>query len=130
MSGFNIKNITNLEAFELLKNDQDAELIDIRTKEEWQNYGVADLSEINKQVFLINMHNFPAMEPNNDFEKIIKEKFSEKKKLLFICKSGGRSLNAVVIAQALGFENSYNVLGGMESESNGWKSSGLAWRKF
>ena len=57
--------------------------------------------------------------------------------VMFICRTGGRSHNAAVLANQLGFAEAYNVLegfeGGAEPETkqrgkiNGWKIAELPW---
>ena len=53
-----------------------------------------------------------------------------------MCRTGGRSHNAAVVAQQLGYANAYNLLEGFEGEANslkqrtlinGWKHAGLPW---
>lgn len=47
--------------------------------------------------------------------------FSREDKLVFICRSGARSAQACMFLQQQGFENVYNLRGGMI----GWVQSGL-----
>ncbi len=49
------------------------------------------------------------------------EKLDKSKTYLVYCASGSRSAGAVTTMQGLGFENIYNLKGGMEN----WKSAGL-----
>jgi rhodanese-related sulfurtransferase len=56
--------------------------------------------------------------------------------VLFLCRSGGRSHHAAVIAQALGYARAFNILEGFEGAKDahghrgtigGWKVAGLPW---
>jgi rhodanese-related sulfurtransferase len=56
--------------------------------------------------------------------------------VLFICRSGGRSHNAAMLALQAGFSECYNVLEGFEgdrdaeghrSTKGGWRAAGLPW---
>jgi len=65
----------------------------------------------------------------NNFLKEFKDLNIEKtKKILFICRSGVRSLNTAKIAADLGYE-AINILGGFEGSAvindAGWKGNGL-----
>jgi rhodanese-related sulfurtransferase len=56
--------------------------------------------------------------------------------VIFMCRTGGRSHNAAVVAQQLGYSHAYNMLEGFEGEANtlkqrttlnGWKHANLPW---
>ena len=56
--------------------------------------------------------------------------------VLFICRSGGRSHNAAMLAMQAGYTQCYNVLEGFEGDKDaaghrntkgGWRASGLPW---
>ncbi len=125
------------DAFEILKNEKDSFLIDVRTLPEWQFSGVPDLSLIGKKVYTISWLVYPKMEFNDSFtvslEKFIPDKNA---KLFFMCKVGGRSLDAAMNMTSLGYKNCYNIAGGFEGDINeqnqrgrlsGWKAEGLPW---
>jgi hypothetical protein len=58
--------------------------------------------------------------------------------VLFLCRSGARSRAAAIAMTRAGFTRAYNIAGGFEGDMdqerhrgnrNGWKASGLPWRK-
>ncbi|MCX6561080.1 MAG: rhodanese-like domain-containing protein [Candidatus Aminicenantes bacterium] len=70
---------------------------------------------------------------NPDFIKDLKARFKPEDILLFICRSGGRSLKAAQLAAADGFLKTISVSEGVEGGADekglrtigGWKNSGL-----
>ena len=131
--------INSSDAFEILKNELNSFLIDVRTLPEWQFSGVPDLSSVRKDILTISWKNYPKMDMNSNFagqvEGIISDKVA---KLFFICKTGGRSLDAAIKMTELGYRNCYNIASGFEGDLNdnnqrgkinGWKASGLPWEQ-
>lgn len=137
-----VDEISSTECFESLKNTKNAYLIDIRDEEEWQETGIADLSSINKKVLLISWVYFsPHAHHNSEFLSDINKNIMDKKAdLFFICKSGGRSLQASNAAKQYGYNNCYSVkdgfIGNMLDNNlnplnlNGWVNVNLPWRKL
>ena len=79
---------------------------------------------------------YPGMVPNTQFADQLQEAVKMDKALIFMCRTGGRSHNAAVLAQQLGYVNVYNMAQGFEGEANtskqrtlinGWKHAGLPW---
>lgn len=79
---------------------------------------------------------YPGMVPNMQFADELQEVVKTDKTLVFMCRTGGRSHNAAVVAQQLGYVNVYNMAQGFEGEANankqrtlinGWKHAGLPW---
>jgi rhodanese-related sulfurtransferase len=70
---------------------------------------------------------------NEMFLEDVKSRFKTDDRLIFICRSGGRSLRAARMAQQEGFTRSINIKHGFEGEEdaqgyrvlNGWKNSQL-----
>lgn len=131
------KNITASQAFDVLKNEKNSYLIDVRTLPEWNFCGVPDLSSIGKEVILLSWMFYPRMELNNEFcdqvEKILPDKNS---KIFFLCKVGGRSTDAAINMSERGYNNCYNIMSGFEGDKdemgcrarvNGWKAENLPW---
>ena len=131
--------VTPVEAWKILKFEDHAVLIDCRTKAEWSYVGVTDLSEIDKEQLNISWKVFPEMEINPVFQKEISEACPNKdSKLLFLCRSGVRSIDAAISACEAGYNDAYNVLEGFEGEKDvnghrgqlgGWKFHGLPWKQ-
>ncbi|MGQ4274373.1 rhodanese-like domain-containing protein [Terrihabitans sp. B22-R8] len=130
-------------AFQELAKQPDAQLIDVRTREEWTFVGLPDLSGIGKEPLLIEWQIWPAMQVASDFPERLKVALAERgvpgdAPLYFLCRSGGRSAAAASISTANGFGTSYNVVGGFEGPPDperhrgtvdGWKAHGLPWRQ-
>ena len=131
--------VTPAEAWKILKFEDHAVLIDCRTKAEWSYVGVTDLNEINKEQLNISWKVFPEMEINPVFQKEISEACPDKdSKLLFLCRSGVRSIDAAISACEAGYSDAYNVLEGFEGEKDenghrgklgGWRFHGLPWKQ-
>ena len=115
------------------KLEQGAVLVDVRTEGEWAHIGIPDTKATeNDPLFL--QWTFPGGIPNPDFVEQLKQQAPEDTgvELVFICRSGVRSVAAAVAATQAGF-TAYNVLEGFEGEPdrwgertvNGWKNRGL-----
>ena len=132
--------ITPEQTWELLTTDPGAVLVDVRTQGEWEQIGVPDTTSTGRpavftQWVLGNGTPNPAFLA--DLEKALDAAGAgEGTKLVFLCRSGQRSVAAARVATAAGLAPSYNVLQGFEGapgirgERNveGWKVAGLPWR--
>jgi rhodanese-related sulfurtransferase len=131
------------EAWEILQQEKDATLIDVRTEQEWKQVGTPNLISINKHPLFISWRLLPQMELNASFVTTLSEKIDDKKTtLLFLCRSGGRSAEAASVMTRTGYVNCYNVGGGVEGimsanyqtesqaqTNNGWKAAKLPWEQ-
>jgi|SRR5579871_2956894 len=129
------------DAWELLKSDRNARLIDVRTAPEWSFVGLPDLQSLGRTAMCVAWQNFPSMQVNPDFvDDVIAELggIARNVPLLFICRSGARSRAAAIAMTGAGFSRAYNVAGGFEGDldserhrgrQNGWKASGLPWKQ-
>lgn len=127
--------LTPREAYEVLQADAKALLVDVRTK--------AELDLVGRVPRAVNVEwaFYPGMVANPDFSQQLVEQlnqhgFGKDSVLMFMCRTGGRSHNAAVVAESLGYSQVYNVLEGFEGETNaekqrtlinGWKHAGLPW---
>ena len=59
--------VTSAEAFEILVQDGDAVLVDVRTTPEWQFVGVPDLRGIGKETVFLCWQAYPQMAVHPDF---------------------------------------------------------------
>ena len=158
------------EAFEFCKNNNsqnNALIIDVRTKQEWQKTGVPDLANTVSELLTISWLTFPNFAINQNFASelaigIQKATYSEvvtpcltrglglqvqsenlaqdpraeagmtrSDVLFFLCKSGGRSLDAAIFAKSLGYEYTFNIAGGFEGgEVAGWKEQSLPYKQY
>lgn len=115
------------------KLEQGAILVDVRTEGEWAHIGIPDTKATDNDPLFIQW-TFPGGIPNPNFITDLSQQAPEDRgtELLFLCRSGQRSIAAAVAATQAGF-TSYNVLEGFEGEPdrygertvNGWKNRGL-----
>ena len=115
------------------KLEQGAILVDVRTEGEWAHIGIPDTKATDNDPLFIQW-TFPGGIPNPDFITDLSQQAPEDRatELLFLCRSGQRSIAAAVAATQAGF-TSYNILEGFEGEPdrygertvNGWKNRGL-----
>ena len=127
------------QAWDLLSENPKAQLVDVRTNAEFAYVGSPDLSSLGKEVLCVQWKIFPAMDNNPEFVNQVSSNCVDKDApLLFICRSGVRSLGAAEGMTAAGFRECYNVAGGFEGDHdteghrgtvNGWKVDGLPWRQ-
>jgi rhodanese-related sulfurtransferase len=133
------------EAYRILESDSEAALIDVRTRAEWAFVGLPDISALGRQVWPIEWAVFPSMARNPAFVDEVATTMNGKlpSRLLFICRSGARSLAAAqAVAAALaekgvtahctnvaeGFEGDLDQ-SGHRGRAGGWKARGLPWRQ-
>lgn len=136
------------KAWQLLQQDRSAQLVDVRTRAEWTFVGLPDLSPLDREVWPIEWLSFPSMTPNPGFLDAVADAVRRNGgampgRLLFICRSGARSLAAArAVAEAFGPQTGLarctNVAEGFEGDLdpdghrgtlNGWKTRGLPWRQ-
>jgi rhodanese-related sulfurtransferase len=125
--------------YQLLVDDPDAVLVDVRTRAEWSYVGGPDLSGLGKPVVQIEWLNFPDGRPNPAFvAELAAAGASPETPVLFLCRSGVRSIAAAEAATAAGYTRAYNVTQGFEGgpdaaghrgTTSGWKVAGLPWRQ-
>ncbi|CEN56776.1 rhodanese-like domain-containing protein [Candidatus Methylopumilus turicensis] len=123
--------LTPSEAFKILQLTQNAKLVDVRTRAELELVGRVP------QATHIEWAFYPGMVANPDFSAQIKTQLDPEALTIFMCRTGGRSHNAAVLAAQLGFSEVYNMLEGFEGEAtpdtkqrcklNGWKAADLPW---
>jgi rhodanese-related sulfurtransferase len=94
-----MKHINQQEWQELIDNDSNAVILDVRTAEE-QAMGIIP------EAICIDIYN--TEEFIDELEKLDKSK-----NYYVYCKAGGRSANACQIMDQMGFAQTYNLLGGV-----------------
>ena len=117
-------NIKIIDAFDFLAKKDNSHLIDTRSDIEWKSTGIPDLSSINKETNLINWG--PVLDQIffEQYKNFLLTSFNKNDNLLFICRSGSRSLMAAQFAIKFGFENSFNIYEGFYNENNqNWKKN-------
>ena len=139
-----VENINSKEAFDLLREDKNAVLIDVRTKKEHLAVGIPDLLELGKETFVIEWKNSILPGSGKRFLNDFNEKlgFDQEGKYIFICRSGIRSNFAALTVEESFFSGNYNkkcfnVEDGFEGHATpleysqkqtGWKNLGLPWK--
>lgn len=134
-----VENVPPRQVWETLKQNPDAQLVDVRTDVEWNFVGVPDLAEAGKEAVLIPWQVYPSMQVNSAFGDQLKQAgFTPRHHIFFLCRSGVRSVAAAKAAQAAGFPHTYNIVDGFEGPADadghrgteaGWKAEGLPWRQ-
>ena len=122
--------LTPAEAYEVWRNVPGAKLVDVRTRAEWDYVGrIPGAVEIEWQAY-------PGNQRNPAFVTELAGIADTAAPVLFICRSGGRSHHAAMLAQQAGYTASYNVLEGFEGNrdaqghrntTGGWRVAGLPW---
>jgi len=122
--------LTPTEAHEVWRNAPGAQLVDVRTRAEWDYVGrIPGAVEI-------ELLTYPDNRPNAAFVTALESKVNKAAPVMFICRSGGRSHNAAMLAAQAGYAASYNVLEGFEGDKDahghrntigGWRAAGLPW---
>lgn len=125
------------EAWEALKSDPDAVLVDVRTKAEWTFVGVPDLSGAGKDAVLVEWQVYPSMDANPTFVESVEASAPDRgAPIYFLCRSGARSRAAAIAMTQAGYARCYNISDGFEGppdaakhrgNAGGWKASGLPW---
>jgi rhodanese-related sulfurtransferase len=133
-----VTDATASEAFDSLRRDPDARLIDVRTRAEWAFVGVPDLGGVSEPI-LVEWQTYPMMAVDPAFGEVLERTCPDKTAALyFLCRSGARSLAAAREMRARGYTRVFNVTDGFEGPPDhaghrgtvaGWKASGLPWRQ-
>lgn len=132
-------NISAAQAWENLLTDPRAVLVDVRTEAEWVFVGVPDLSSLGKDALFISWKFYPGFARNENFTAQLQNTVGDKSTpLYFMCRSGGRSLDAANAMASLGYVACYNIEDGFEGnpdangqrgKQTGWKFSALPWKQ-
>ncbi len=132
--------MTPQQAWELLRDNPEAVLVDVRTDAEWRYVGVPDTSSIDRRTVLVEWVRYPTGARNTSFvDQLVGAGIvaDGAHPVVFLCRSGQRSIAAAEAATAAGIGPSYNVLDGFEGglDTNGhrgvagWRALGLPWRQ-
>lgn len=128
VSSQEIKDISSEEAFDLLK-EPNTYLVDVRSVAEYVFVGHPAMAyNIPLTFWDEEIQDFV---PNDTFLKDLQSRFQTENQLIFICRSGGRSLRAAKMAQNAGFKKVFNIMLGFEGVAdangyrvvNGWKNN-------
>lgn len=136
-----IEQVPVQETWARLERDPTSVLVDVRTQAEWAFVGLPDISSLGKRPLLLEWSAFPTNKVHQDFPDRLEQVLSEAgvnkdAEILFLCRSGGRSLMAAQTMAARGYARCRNVTGGFEGNLDasrhrgmldGWKAMGLPW---
>lgn len=122
--------LTPQEASDLLRLAPGAKIVDVRTRAEWDWVGrVAGAVEI-------EWNQYPGGVRNPNFVAELKRQVDPEALVMFLCRSGVRSVAAANAATEAGYNSCYNILEGFEGDKDanghrntigGWRKAGLPW---
>ena len=130
--------ITPQESWKLLNDNPDTVIVDVRTDAEWKWVGVPDLSGLGRDVVFVEWVRSDGSRNENFVDDLIAAGVTPgDSPVIFLCRSGNRSIPAAQAATAAGIAPSYNMLDGFEGQldseghrvSTGWRAEGLPWRQ-
>ncbi|MGD9618781.1 MAG: rhodanese-like domain-containing protein [Mycolicibacterium sp.] len=130
--------VTPSQAWKLLSENPDAVLVDCRTEAEWRFVGVADLSGLDRDVVYVEWNRSDGTRNERFVDDLLASGVRPgDSPVVFLCRSGNRSIPAAEAATAAGIAPSYNVLDGFEGNLDehghrgvtGWRAIGLPWRQ-
>ncbi len=122
--------VTPQEANALVEHVHETVLVDVRSR--------AELELVGRVPFATHIEwaLYPGMVANPDFAQQLQAQIDKNRTVIFMCRTGGRSHNAALLAQQLGYAKAFNMTEGFEGEANqlkqrtlinGWKHAGLPW---
>ncbi|WP_029291535.1 rhodanese-like domain-containing protein [Cellulomonas sp. HZM] len=129
--------LTPQQSWDLLADDESALLVDVRTDGEWRTIGVPDAAELGGRAAFVEW--VTPQGPNRDFlAQLADAGATAGRPVVFLCRSGVRSVAAAQAATAAGLGPAYNVLQGFEGDlgpdgergHSGWRADGLPWRSL
>ena len=127
-----------MEAWKLLSNNPEAVLVDCRTDAEWRFVGVPDVSGLGRDAIYVEWSRVDGTRNAAFVDELIDAGIAPgDRPVVFLCRSGNRSIGAAEAATAAGIAPSYNVLDGFEGHlddqghrgGSGWRAVGLPWRQ-
>ena len=126
------------QAAQMLQENENAVMVDVRSSMEFAYVG-----HVPGSVF-VPLKEPPGWEDDPAFigklEHVLQQQYPEKDPrdltLLFLCRSGARSMTAAQMLYSVGYEKVFNVAEGFEGDKdehhhrssiNGWRFHGLPW---
>jgi rhodanese-related sulfurtransferase len=127
------------QAWKLLGENPEAVLVDVRTDAEWRFVGVPDLSSLGREVVCVEWNHLDGTRNHNFVAELAEQLPAAEgnRPVIFLCRSGQRSIGAAEAATEAGIAPSYNVLDGFEGHLDadnhrggaGWRATGLPWKQ-
>ncbi|MEI6270245.1 MAG: rhodanese-like domain-containing protein [Methylococcaceae bacterium] len=126
-----IENLTPQQAWDLMQQNTDAVLVDVRTKVEHAFVG-HPIDAVH-----IAWKEAPDWQVNAQFVTDVKKRVSDRNApVLLLCRSGQRSLDAAKALKEAGYQRLINIIDGFEGPLDslnhrgnlgGWRFNGLPW---
>jgi len=138
-SGGYAGDLTPRQSWDLLSQQPEGQLVDVRTEAEWNFVGVPDLGPLARRVVFCEWQRFPAGSNPGFVDEVIESlkrtNYRKGAPLLLLCRSGARSRAAAIALNAAGYGPCFNVKDGFEGALDaerhraaaGWKAEGLPW---
>ncbi len=127
--------VTPEEAYDLLQQNPQVILVDVRTNAERDWVGRVSIAE--SQHKAVQWSTYPGGVPNPEFLNELAHALPSKESIvLFLCRSGVRSRHAAKLATENGYSQCYDILQGFEGDKDhhghrktvgGWCSAALPW---
>jgi rhodanese-related sulfurtransferase len=128
-----IENLTTQQSWDLLKQNTDAVLVDVRTKVEHTFVG-HPIGAIH-----VAWKEAPDWQINSKFVAEVEKRVPNKNApILLLCRSGQRSLDAAKALEETGYRRLINIVDGFEGPLDqhnhrgnlgGWRFNGLPWEQ-
>lgn len=127
--------LTPQQAWQLLADQDDAVLVDVRTQAEWAFVGIPDTSDLGKRPLLVEWSSLGGGPDPARFVSAVTDQVDPGAPILLLCRSGQRSAAAAEALTAAGLGPAYNVIDGFEGPVDGqghrgaagWRADGLPW---
>ncbi len=134
-------NLSILDAYAVLTENNNSVLVDVRTRPEWSYVGVPDLGRLGKALIFQEWQIYPSMQIADDFTPRLVAALNARRAdrstpVLFICRCGERSRSAAIALTGAGWSRCYNIAEGFEGGLDetrkrgalgGWRAAGLPW---
>ncbi len=110
----------------------------VRTEAEWRFVGVADTSSLDRDVVYVEWNRTDGTRNDGFVDDLVASGVAPgERPVVFLCRSGNRSIGAAEAATEAGIAPSYNILDGFEGNldeskhrgGTGWKAVGLPWKQ-
>ncbi len=128
-----IENLKPQQAWDLLQQNPQAVLIDVRTKAEY-----TDIGHPIGAIHIAWQEQFGAPVNPNFIVEVSKVVPDHNTPVLLLCRSGQRSLSAAKALEQIGYSTLINIVNGFEGDPDnnqqrgnisGWQFCGLPWEK-
>ena len=122
-----VKQLASKDIREYLKNNPKCVLLDVRTKEEWNQVGKPDAAKIGLKTYFLSLQFEERIVNENFVEEFKNLKIVQDYQILIMCGSGNRSQRAAELLTKEGY-NCSNVSDGFRGngeEKIGWMNNQL-----